>query len=175
MIPSVIQHNIEGFLDKILGSMSDSVSFHRVLIIDLDEYFRDNSEAFNRGWIVPKYDLSFVLRDKSMGFINYNIEIRMDEYGQILYSNYPRTKHSDKGIFPQRSEVERIALQHAEDYNYVVNGYYVELTMVDEMLCWRFYFPSRFDKTGREFNVVIVSWLDLEVIDEHIAVKLTVH
>lgn len=35
--------------------------------------------------IVPKYDLYFVLRDKSIGIRCYYLQVRLDNYGQILY------------------------------------------------------------------------------------------
>jgi hypothetical protein len=77
-LPTVIQFNVNGYLRRILGTMSDSVTFSHGQIVDLENKFKEDSVTYGYGWIVPKYDLNFVLRDNSIGIRSYYLQIRLD-------------------------------------------------------------------------------------------------
>ena len=113
-LPSVIQFNIRGYLKRILGSMSDSVIFSNGQIVDLERRFKNDSATFGYSWIIPKYDLNFLLRDNSIGIKRYSLTIRLDKYGQILYSNWPKERYNNKSSFESRKKIMRFALKQAE-------------------------------------------------------------
>lgn len=70
-LPTVIQFNLNGYIERILGNMRDSVTFSHGQMVDLERFFKVDSVIYNFGWIVPKYDLHFTLKNKSVGIIKY--------------------------------------------------------------------------------------------------------
>lgn len=169
-LPTVIQFNLQGYLYRILGSLSDSVSFSHGQIIDLENKFKKDSVTYRYHWIVPKYDLHFVLRDKSIGINNYYLQIRLDQYGQILFANWPKNNHSDKSLFKNRSEIERFALKQAEVRGFNLNNYNVDFKYNEELdkLCWVFEFPTIVKINIEEFKVLEIPWDNIEIVDEYI-------
>ena len=84
-LPNEIQHNLKGYFRRVLGSMSDSLTFSHGQIVNLKSYFEDRPDTYEYGWTVPMYDLNFVLKDESIGIRKYYLQIKLDPYGQILY------------------------------------------------------------------------------------------
>ena len=168
-LPTVIQFNLDGYIVRILGVMSDSVTFSRGQIIDLDGKFRTDSVTYGYGWIVPKYDLHFSLKDNSIGIINYDLQIRLDRYGQILYSNYPKEKHSDKNRFKNRTDIEKFALKQAEAKGFETTDYKVDFKYNEQLdkLCWVFKFPIKIEKNRQEYDVFEIPWNSIEIIEEY--------
>lgn len=89
-LPENIQLNLNGYLNKILPTIIDSITFSHGQIIDLQKMFKDEPLTYKRLRIIPKYELTFSLKNKSIGIQNYNLEIALDEYGQILETNWPK-------------------------------------------------------------------------------------
>jgi hypothetical protein len=86
-LPESIQLNLNGYFNEILGSMSDSIKFLLGQVIDLKSRFIKDSLIYSYEWVIPKYDLYFTLRYNSFDIKNYNLNIRLDEYGQLLQIN----------------------------------------------------------------------------------------
>lgn len=164
-IPSVIRYNVNGYLNRILGSMSDSVEFSHGQVVDLKRKFEQDSTTFGYSWIVPKYDLNFVLKDCSIGIKCYYLNIRLDEYGQILYSNWPNKEYADKSKFKSRTDIENYALEQAEKKGYNIDEYSVELQYNEKLnkLCWFFEFPV----DSKESDAFEIDWKWIRIVDEY--------
>ena len=169
VLPSIIQFNLKEHFDKILGSMSDSVTFSHGQVIDLENKFNNDSIGYSNSWIVPKYDLNFVLSDISLGIKSYYLQIRLDEYGQILKSNWPQEGYRDKNQFLNRSEIEKYALRRAEIKGFNPVDYEVDLKYNGKLdkLCWIFKFPSKGGKNIKRYNAFEIPWDSLRIIDEY--------
>jgi len=169
-LPSNIQSNISGYFSKILGSMKDGLKFSHGQIVDLEKYFSDNKETFNYGWVVPKYDLNFIFQDLSIGIKNYYIQLRLDEYGQILACNWPRVNYSNKNEFKSRSEIEKFAINEAKIKGITNLEYKVDLkyNLAFDKLCWVFKFPVVLPNNPRKrFEVFEVDWKSLDIVAQY--------
>ena len=167
-LPVKIQINITGYLKQALGCMYDSISFSHGQIVNLKKNFKHDTAVYRQEWIAPKYDLSFLLHDKSIGIKNYYIKIQMDEFGQIIFSNWPRRWFSDRQKLSQLDEIEKIALKIADQKKYEIQGYTVELEYdsKSDRLFWCFCFPRELKGTYNSYNVVLIDWNNHTVIDD---------
>ena len=174
-LPFVIQLNINGYLKRILGSMSDSIQFTHGQEVDLKALFKKDSITFNYFWVRPKYDLNFKLSDSSIGIKRYNLKLRLDEYGQLLDVNWPRQKYNDKSKFLSREKIKQFALKHAKMKRYDTSTYLIFFgydSALDK-LCWKFMFldsgriRTRYNDPVKEvYNVVFIDWNELRIIRE---------
>ena len=168
-LPTVIQFNLDGYIVRILGNMSDSLTFSHGQNIDLESKFKTDSVTYGYSWIVPKYDLNFILKDNSIGITSYYLQITLDKYGQILYSNYPKEKHSDKNRFKNRADIEKFALKQAEAKGFETTDYKVDLKYNEQLdkLCWVYKFPIKIEKNRQEYDVFEIPWNSIEIIEEY--------
>lgn len=176
-LPSVIQYNIKGYLQRILGTMSDSVEFSHGQVVDLKKYFALDSATYEYGWIVPHYDVNFILRDNSIGIKSYYLQLSLDEFGQILQSNWPTNHYSDKSTFKSRSEIEKYALKEANYYGIRTDDYQVDLSYNQKLdiLCWVFKFPLSVEPNRKEYYVYEIDWNSIEIIDEYNIMSITTY
>lgn len=167
-LPAVIRFNIEGYLDRVFGSMSDSVTFSHGQVVDLEAYFASDSVTFGYGWVVPKYDLNFILRNASLGIKCYYLQIRLDKYGQILYSNWLK-KDFEIDKLENCIEIEELALKQANMKGFDTTAYEVDLTYKEKLdeLCWVFKFKVSNETDVLEYNVFEILWSSKEIINEY--------
>ena len=114
-LPTKIQDNVTGYLKQALGPIFDSIILSHGQIVNLKKLFKFDTAAYRREWVVTKYDLSFLIHDKSIGIENYYVNIRMDEFGQVVFSNWPRHSFSDRQTLSQLDQIEKIALKRADE------------------------------------------------------------
>ena len=143
-LPNIIQMNLNGFLQRIFGSKKDSISFSHGQIIDLDLFFKNDSLSYNRQWIVPKYDLNFIIQDNSIGIKRYYLQIKFDEYGQILDFNWPREAYSGILNFKPCSDIKAHAISYAKSKGYNTDNYLIGFGFNNktDKLCWIFKFKG---------------------------------
>lgn len=176
-LPDIILSNVQGHLNKLLGSMALNTHFSHGQVIDVKNYFKNDPIVHTRGWILPKYDLNFILQDHSIGIKSYYIQLRLDEYGQLLSVNWPRTGYSDKSKFESRHEIERIALMHADLRGFSLADYIVDLKYNQKhvKLCWVFKFPKKSESNNKAFHTIELDWKETDVVDEYTTVISTLH
>ena len=156
--------------------MFDSVIFSRGQIVDLERRFDNDSVAFGYSWIIPKYDITFLLRDNSIGIKRYSLNIRLDRYGQILYSNWPKGGYNNKLEFASPAKILQFALKQAEFKRHDTTGYLVDFYYNDRVdkLCWVFKFPKltelKRDNYDETYNCVEIDWKTLQIISENKAI-----
>jgi hypothetical protein len=175
-LPISIQDNLTQYLDKILGNMVDSIKFSHGQIIDLEGKFQKDTAANKYDWIVPKYDLNFLLKDNSIGIERYYLQIRLDQHGQVLDCNWPKQGHSEKTEFENRIDIETFAIRTAKLKGFNTTNYIVDFRYNNQVkkLCWMFMFPSNIDNHRQEYDVLEIPWTSLEIIREFTQVRSTV-
>ncbi|XZF14053.1 hypothetical protein ACTHGU_19925 [Chitinophagaceae bacterium MMS25-I14] len=167
-LPEIIQKNLSGYLHEALGPISDSLNFSYGQIVDLKEMFKNDTAAYKYEWVVAKYDLNFLIHDISIGIKSYYLRIRMDEFGQIVYSNWPRQNYSDRKRLSQLQRIEELALKTAIRDKYNSEGYKVALQYDEKLnkLFWIFYFNSKENERYKSYNVISVDWINHDIIDD---------
>ncbi len=165
-LPPQITLNLKGSLSKYFGELRHNIIFEDGQKVDLKKYFLKNKEVFNMRWIVPKYDLNFSLGDSSLGLVKYNINARLDEYGQIIQINWPKKNHNVRTNFLDRKEIEQFALKYAKKKGLETDSYSVNLkyNLEVDKLCWVFRFPL----APNQYNTFEIAWVgNLEVLTEY--------
>jgi hypothetical protein len=174
-LPPRIQYNVKKYLENCLGSMVDSVQFLNGQLVDLNNYFKEDSTIYKYEWIVPKFDLNFILKDNSIGIKKYYIQVKLDNFGQLLFINWPKKHHSNKSKLENRLEIECYALKEAKLKGYNLINYEVDFDFnkKEDVLSWRFYFPIKIEKGYKEFDVIEISWNNIRIMDEYRSTSLT--
>ncbi|OXA70454.1 hypothetical protein B0A67_15675 [Flavobacterium aquidurense] len=175
-LPKNVQSNLKGYLNKILPSMIDSIKFSHGQIIDLEKMFKEEPVTFNKMRIVPKYELTFYLKNKSIGIKNYNLEIGLDEYGQILETNWPKETLLLNN-FKSLTEIETIALNHAKNKKIDYKSYDVNLVYEKDIdkLFWIINLHVKAEESTTEFYRIEIPWNSLKISNKSTAYQNTMY
>lgn len=175
-LPENIQLNLNGYLNKILPTIIDSITFSHGQIIDLQKMFKDEPLTYKRLRIIPKYELTFSLKNKSIGIQNYNLEIALDEYGQILETNWPK-ESIDFNDFKSLSEIESIALNHAKEKNIEYISYEADLiySKRTDKLIWIINLVIKKEVDKSEFYTIEIPWNFIKISSEGKSYQKTVY
>lgn len=177
-LPDQIQTALEAYLTIMLGSNAKNVSFSHGQNVDLKSYFSEpNRKASNYQWLLPSYDLNYVLSDTTLGIKSYYLQLRLDEYGQLLSANWPRKGYSNKERFQSTNEVVQFALSQAYARGYLTSKYLSDLTFKpdSESLNWVFKFPKTLNPDNKQFDVIEISLTSLKVVEEYTIKTSTVN
>ncbi|MBO9565655.1 MAG: hypothetical protein J7621_22965, partial [Niastella sp.] len=168
-IPNFIIENINKYIKSSFGNLSSSIHFSHGQIIDLANYFKKNPSTYTRKYLLPKYDLEFILKDSLIGIKSYGITIKADQYGQVISCNWPREGYSDKSKFQPISELGKNAIKIASSKGFNINKYIISFGYNEkhERMCWLFQFPYENNGTKELFNVIEMDWIHMEIIDEY--------
>ena len=168
-VPENIIFNVENYLKTILGDNYPNTTFRDGYVSDLSGYFTENPKAYERGWIITKYQFVYNLSNLEMGIKNYPIKIDMDDYGQIINCNWPREQFLDTNHFSERSEIQKTALNWAKS-NFIYNSNY-EVDLVynkaQNAICWVLQFPLEKTSNSKTFRVVEIDWRRNKIIDDY--------
>ncbi|MBO9205407.1 MULTISPECIES: hypothetical protein [Niastella] len=177
LLPESVVNNVNNYLRLSFGNLTPALHFSHGQIIDLENYFKKNPKTYNGKWLVPKYDLDYILQDSTIGIKAYGINLRIDQYGQILYCNWPRVGYSDKNKLKSVWEIEKFAVKAAAKKGLNTSHYVVSFNYNEkhEKMCWEFQFLKEGNDTNGLFNAFEIDWRFLEIIDEYEVKKQTVY
>lgn len=175
-LPKNIQFILKGYLNKIFPSIIDSITFSHGQIIDLKKLFQEDPITYKRFKIIPKYELTFYLKYKPIGIQNYNFEIGLDEYGQILETNWPK-EIVDFSNFISLTEIENIALKHAKEKKIDYKSYEVDLIYkkdIDELF-WIIHLLIKEERGRSELYTIEIPRNSRKNINEVVAYRKVVY
>nr|WP_321450553.1 hypothetical protein [uncultured Carboxylicivirga sp.] len=162
-LPSDLQINLKPYLKKILGNLSDSVSFGHGQLND------SITNTSNRS--IPKYDLFYKLSYHSMGIKSYSLHIRIDEAGEITLTNWPTKGYNGKENLKPTEEIQQAALNFAAQKEYVTDNYKVDFmyNSKNDKLCWIFMFEDvRYrDPDIKSYFIIHIDWKTAQIIGEY--------
>lgn len=173
-LPNPIKKRIDRFLAETLGTLRPNLKFDNGEVVDLKTYFEN--DTLNRNWIVPKYELNFSLQDLGIGIKRYHLQLKLDEYGQILFANWPKEGFADQTQFITRAEIEKFALETAKTKSFDLRGYRVDLAYREKLdtLCWIFKFPAELGLDYEKYDVLEIDWRTSEIAFEGQLVETSV-
>ncbi len=160
-------------IDKIMGeSMTDflnNVVFIKGQIIDVETWLEKDSIAQTRyQYIIPKFQLHFELRDTSMGIIKYDLELNLDQYGQVVKFDWPRKNYNKRKEFVNTDSVLKFAVDFAKS-----NGYKTEVRKFNlwyhkgfKKLCWFISFLQDSSAEAKKYKTIVVDVRRLSVVEE---------
>ena len=168
-VPKNIQFNLDNYLKIILDKLYPNAAFRDGYISDLAGYFEENPNAFDRGWIITKYQFVFNLQKPDIGIINYPIKVDMDEYGQIINCNWPRKWFGNVNDFVERTKIERKAIEWAKK-NYLNSADFdvdLKYDSKNNTMNWVFKFPSKKPSVSRSYQVLEIDWDNNKIVKEY--------
>jgi hypothetical protein len=179
-LPPIIQGYVKKFMGATLGDFSTCVTFERGQIVNLKKYFSAvDNEPYCYQWIVPKYDLIFTLKDTSLGIKNYPINLRIDEYGQIIKINWPRKGFTEKSSFNSRDTIKTFALKKAAKLNLNQKGYRIDFEYDErlDIFYWIFQFPTfpEYKGTDQYYDCIEINWANYNDFKVYKDFKITVN
>jgi hypothetical protein len=176
-MPDGIIKSVSDIIKMRLGNLSTSVRFSHGQIVDVKNYYKKNSLSFTNHKQIPKYDLEFILQDTIIGIKSHSVRIKIDEYGQVLYCNWPTKGYSDKNKFKSFSEIEKYALQVAAKKGFNTSNYMISFNYNDSQnkMCWEFQFRKVGDNKNGFFDALEIDSIGLDIIDEYEVKKQTVN
>jgi len=175
-LPENVQSNLKGYLNKILPTIVDSITFYQGQIIDLKKFFKKDPSTYDNAIIIPAYDLGFYLKNRSIGVKNYYLEIKLDEYGQILETNWPKETLDFKN-FKTLTEIETAALKHITSQNIKYQSYKFDLVYKKETgkLFWIITFLTKDNGVRNEYYEIEFPWNSLKISDEGFGYRQIYH
>ena len=176
-VPDNIQFNLDNYLKLILDKLYPNANFRDGYISDLTGYFEENPNAFERGWIITKYQFVFNLKKPEIGIINYPIKVDMDEYGQIIDCNWPRKWFGRVNHFVERTEIEKKAMKWAEKNTLNSKDFDVDLKYNEDenTMVWVFQFPAKKSGVGRSYQILEINWDNNTIIEEYSIISTISH
>ncbi|WP_026956515.1 hypothetical protein [Algoriphagus vanfongensis] len=177
-LPNEIQTALEEYLTVMFGDNVKNISFSHGQQVDLKGYFSEtNRKSSSYHWLVPYYDLNYVLSDTTIGIKRYFLQMRLDEYGQLLRTNWPRKGYSNLSHFPSPNKIVKVALNQANARGYWTYKFETDLKFRDDSksLNWVFKFPRTLKSDKKMFDVLEISLLTLKVVDEYTISTSTVN
>ncbi len=172
-LPDRINYIIHNLFQYAMTDFVDSIVFMQGQITDLEQWAAtDSSFQTDYQFVVPKYELSFELRDASIGIQSYCFKLGLDQYGQIILFEWPREAFGTRSAFVSPTELEKTARKYAKKKRYKTESclYQLYLDEISGRICWRFNYLQK--STGdefnfsREYNSIIVDAIDNVVLLE---------
>ena len=169
-LPDQIQVAVKAYLTEMFGSNVKNLAFSHGQNVDLKSYFSEhNHKASNYQWLIPSYDLNYVLSDTTLGIKSYYVQLRLDEYGQLLNTNWPRKGYSNKENYRSTIEIVEFVLSQANSRGYRTSKYETDLkyNADSKSLNWVFKFPRTLRSDNKEFDVLEISLASMKVVEEY--------
>lgn len=175
-LPPDIYRKLNLNLKSCFGDSLNSIRFLHGQEIDIKKYYRDNPESF--GGVVPKYDLEFMFSDTSLGIKSFEVNVRMDEYGQVLKFAWPREWKATKDLLYSKEHIIKRVMIHAKKNGITSNPAATEFRFdpKNDQLIWVFLFPKG-ETIGAgilKFDAIEIEWLGGKICGEYEVMKRTV-
>ncbi len=166
-LPYQIKRCLDTVLTHSLGNLRHSLIFVNIQVVDLESYFKTNDPSGFQ-WIVPKYEFHYYIHDLELGIKRYNLNIRLDQYGQFLAMNWPRNGSSETEELIDRKIIRKYALAQATAMGLDTIKYQVEFNYDEKSnkMCWQFNFPDANSKDNSSFISLLIPWDRLQVAEK---------
>lgn len=155
-VPSGIRAKADSLLQSVMGDFYTKTSFYYG-----DIYVSTHKSNPKVSLSTPKYDLLYILNDKSLGIESLPINLRLDDDGKPLKLTWPRKGYTNSSIFISRDTIKQVALQKAKELNYNTTGYEIEFKYDEtgQKFYWQFLFPIK-ESDHKDYRVFEISWAD---------------
>lgn len=75
-----------------MTDFQNNILFVKGQKIDIEKWLTNDSIPQTQyHYVIPTYQLFFELRDTSLGIIKYVFELSLDQYGQVIEFDWPRS------------------------------------------------------------------------------------
>ncbi len=179
-LPIDIKEATSNYLVAHLGILVDSLTFSHGQVIDLDALFSDTLKVQSPNYLVPAYSLHYTLSNRSIGLKGYNLNLQIDQYGQLLHINWPKTAYTDARQFIDLARVNQYAFRVAKAKLYDIASVKIDCqyrSALDEIV-WLYTFESIFthqSKSTCESFILEISWTELKITAEYVRERRVTH
>jgi hypothetical protein len=167
-LPSLIQASIADIFKSRMGNIADSLTLSAGQILHFNNV-RGGGILADSSWVVPMYDLRFRLSDATLGITSYDIELRVDHKGRLLYLNWPESGYSDRDGLASWPSVFDYAMSFAKRRKFYSPHYQVRLryNAARAKMVWVFQFPVRDLSSVSMLHTIEIDWKGPELAKEY--------
>ena len=167
-LPPPIQASIAAILKSYMGSIADSLTLSAGQALHF-RHVRGGGILADSSWELPMYDLRFRLSDAALGIESYDLELRVDHTGRLLYLNWPLTGYSDRDALASWQSVFGYAIFFAKRRKFYSPHFQVQLryNAARGKMVWVFQFPVKDLSRVRMLHTIEIDWKGPELAKEY--------
>lgn len=167
-LPLIVQRGIGDILKTRMGTIADSLSLSAGEIIYSMSVRGDGLQP-DSSWAVPMYNLRFLLANAALGIQSYELELRVDEKGRLMFINWPRSGYSDVAVLASFESVLQYATTFAKRRKFFSARSRMQLRFYGDRdkMVWVFQYPVKDLSRVQMLHSVEVDWLGPELIKEY--------
>ncbi len=161
-LPANVRAGIASILKTRLGDVAASLNFSTGQIL-YAENRRDTGRA------IPLYDLRLLLSDSVLlGSTAYELELRVDEKGRLLYINWPASGYAGRDVLAPRAYVAAYATQFAKRSRFYSAHFHDQLQYyaARDKMVWLFQYPVKDLSKVMMLRTVEIDWLGPKVLKQ---------
>jgi len=181
-LPSIIQFISNNIINKSMTDFIDNIRFVKGQIIDLDKWLKNDSiPQTEYNYIIPKYELFFELSDSSLGIKNFCFELNLDQYGQVIFLEWPRENYNKRINFINPNQIKAEAIKYAKEKKYKTETcvYKLKFDSKTNSICWYISFLQEFEGDEnwhrKSYKTVVIDAISLMVMYELDMVQRLMH
>lgn len=172
-LPTKIQFIVNYWIKKSMTDFADNVKFIGAQDFDIESFMANDSiPQTEYEHFFPKYLLRYELSDISLNIKSFCVEIKLDQYGQIIDFGWPRNNYNKRNKFVKPQSVLDLALKQCKKKKYKTNKQSYELKFDPKLnkVCWYISFIQK--SSGDEFNgdkefiTIVIDATELKILDE---------
>ncbi len=143
-----------------MGDVADSLRFFTGEVI-----YSNSVKAFaleqDSGRSVPMYDLRFQLSDAALGVELYELELRVDHKGRLLFINWPESGYANRSSLAPWPNVLAYATHFAKLSKFYTSHFQVQLkyNAARSKMVWVFQFPVKDLSRVLTLRTIEVDWV----------------
>lgn len=159
-----LPESVNKIISNVFTSQTDldisKLKFNFCEIYDVDKYLTDYPDSINKYSLpIPKYIAVYSWSDTTIGVKKYNIELFMDNFGQIIYFNFPH-QYKNRGYnFMSLDSAKYKADSIINLDTTIYKDYYVQIQLLyninENDLFWFIDYYTDYEEKGKIENSVI--------------------
>jgi hypothetical protein len=172
-LPTRIPQIIDKVFKSSLTDFNEKIFFIQGQVLDIEKFAeRDSNFQSMYQYVLPKYFLEFELRDTTIGINSYCLQVSLDQYGQVIKLNWPRSRFNKQSSFIAGYLLKIKAIEFAKKLHYKTSTSFYQLRFNEERnaMEWHFYFLQKQangeDGIEKEYQTISVNAVTKEVFPE---------
>jgi hypothetical protein len=167
-LPPMIRDSVSSIITSALGNIADSLKFAAGQVLHF-RHVRAAGVLPDSSWDVPMYDLRFQFSDTTPGIRAYEVELRVDHNGRLLFLNWPASGYSDRARLAPWPSVLAFATTFAKRRKFYSAHFQVQLryNAARGKMLWVFQYPVRDLSKVTMLRTVTIDWRGPELVKEY--------
>jgi hypothetical protein len=167
-LPKAVQASASALLKEYLGTLAEGIKFSNGEVVHFNSVLGEK-KPFDTSWVVPMYELRFRMSDTNLGVQAYDVELRLDKNGQLLYINWPKTGYTDHRALASWQSVLEYATTFAKRRKFYSRNFqvYLRYNPHSGKMNWVFLYPTKDLSNTMVLRAVEIDWQGPALVKEY--------